>query len=198
MKSAQNTNINLLDKDNFSVSAVGKFLIWSLSVGRYIVVFTELIVILSFLSRFTLDKTLTDLNSDVERKKNIILSYGDIENEVRDLQSRLELIKLQTERKNAPAYFDIVSQYLPGDTKISQLIVNADSIKISAKTTAQIRISQFVAGLKQSKEFTDISIASIESEPDTQLVVFSIDANIGAKATPKLEPKKKTAANENN
>jgi hypothetical protein len=54
-------NVNLLPQDPFFETVFGRFLKWALSIGRYIVIFTELIVILSFASRFTLDRMVTDL-----------------------------------------------------------------------------------------------------------------------------------------
>ena len=69
-----NISVNLLTQDDFSSSPIGKVFLWALSVGRYIVVITELIVILSFLSRFKLDRDLTDVNEAIEKQKAIILS----------------------------------------------------------------------------------------------------------------------------
>jgi hypothetical protein len=60
--------INLLPKEEFEKKPLGKFLVWALSIGRYIVIFTELIVILAFLSRFKLDRDLADLNQSVREK----------------------------------------------------------------------------------------------------------------------------------
>jgi len=53
--------VNLLPKDNFEFSLVGKFLRWALTAGRVMVVLTEFVVILAFGSRFWLDKEMNDL-----------------------------------------------------------------------------------------------------------------------------------------
>ena len=45
---AQEKQINLLPKDKWEVGVIGKLLKWALNIGRYIVVFTELIVISAF------------------------------------------------------------------------------------------------------------------------------------------------------
>ena len=54
-------DINLLPREEFEQKTVGRFLIWALTVGRWIVIVTELIVITAFLSRFKLDRDLANL-----------------------------------------------------------------------------------------------------------------------------------------
>ena len=67
--SARSVEFNLFPKEPWERGAVGQLLTWVLSVGRYVVVFTELIVISAFLYRFGLDRNLTDLRASV---KNIL------------------------------------------------------------------------------------------------------------------------------
>jgi hypothetical protein len=64
--------INLLPREEFEKKPIGKFLTWALSIGRYIIIFTELIVILAFLSRFKLDRDLSDLNQSIREKQAVI------------------------------------------------------------------------------------------------------------------------------
>ena len=68
--------INLVPKDPFFATIPGRVLKWALSAGRYIVIFTELVVIISFATRFTLDRQVTDLNDTITSKEAIINSYG--------------------------------------------------------------------------------------------------------------------------
>jgi hypothetical protein len=60
--------VNLLPKDPFLSTSLGKLLQWSLTVGRYLVIFTELIVVSSFAARFSLDRQVTDLNASILQK----------------------------------------------------------------------------------------------------------------------------------
>src|SRR5690554_2981690 len=92
-KKPASITINLLPKDPFFETVVGKTLKWALSAGRYIVIFTELIVILSFLARFTLDRQLTDVNSDIANNETIVASYGELEENFRRAQERTTQIK---------------------------------------------------------------------------------------------------------
>jgi hypothetical protein len=47
--------INFLPEDELEKSPIGRFLKWALKAGRYIIVLTELIVVVVFISRFRLD-----------------------------------------------------------------------------------------------------------------------------------------------
>ncbi|HCS79450.1 TPA: hypothetical protein DIV55_06990, partial [Patescibacteria group bacterium] len=64
--------INLLTRKDFDASLVGRILRWSLIYGRYIIVSTEIIVLLAFIYRFSLDRQITDLNEEIEQKSAIV------------------------------------------------------------------------------------------------------------------------------
>ena len=101
IKRQKDLTVNLLPQDAFSKSSVGRVLNWSLSTGRYIVVFTEMIVILTFLSRFTLDRQLTDLNESILRKQAIVDSFGELESNIREIQAKTEFIRQLDSRVQA-------------------------------------------------------------------------------------------------
>src|SRR3990167_9181041 len=84
--------INLLVLEGFEHSPVGKVLHWLLSAGRTIVIFTELIVIISFLSRFWLDRTLTDLSEQNNNKRAQIEASRQFEENFKSVQQRLSLV----------------------------------------------------------------------------------------------------------
>ena len=58
-------SINLLPQDPFYETPIGRVMAWASTVGRYLVIFTEVVVIFSFASRFKLDRDLTDLNATI-------------------------------------------------------------------------------------------------------------------------------------
>ena len=58
-------NINLLPKEEFDASVVGRLLRWAMGTFRIIVIITEMIVMAAFLSRFWLDAQNSDLNDEI-------------------------------------------------------------------------------------------------------------------------------------
>jgi len=180
MPAKEYTSVNLLSKDPFSESFVGKVLMWSLSIGRYIVVFTELVVILSFLSRFTLDRQMTDLNSKINQQLLIVESYGDLEVNFRSLQDKLTFVRSQTEKTNIEDVLDKIVSRLPPDVKLVKLSIQNETVSISATTLSSGGMSRFINGLRSDKEFTDIKLSSVTTDSLNEDSV-SFDVSISLK-----------------
>lgn len=88
-----NPQLNLLPSDRFEYSKLGRFLKWALSAGRYLVVFTELIVIVAFISRFWFDRQLTDLREQRIQKSALVDSFKNIQNKFLATQAMFNLIQ---------------------------------------------------------------------------------------------------------
>lgn len=84
--------INLLPQDRFEYSRLGRFLSWALSTGRYLVIASELVVIVAFLARFWLDRTLIDLRELRLQKEAIVDSYSGIYSDFLAVQARLNAV----------------------------------------------------------------------------------------------------------
>lgn len=175
---ARNQTINLLTQDEFSNSGLGKVLLWALSIGRYIVVFTELIVILSFLSRFKLDRDLTDLNEEIGRQKAIILSYGDLEDQFRQTQAQLSLVRAARDQNYPDNLLEIIKTSLPPDIKIQNLTLNPTSLSFSATALSPQSFSAFIKRLHQEPTLTDINLSSLTSKEGNAVIEFTVAANI--------------------
>lgn len=171
-------NINLLDQDTFSQSAIGKVLLWALSVGRYIVVFTELIVIISFLSRFKLDRDLTDLNEEIEKQKTIVKSYGDLESKFLHTQEQISYIKSNSSTHSPKTILDLLGRTLPLDVKIDKLGLGNTSFRLSALALSPEGFIQFVKALHQQPEIKNLSLGNIKSETQGITIEFELLANL--------------------
>lgn len=180
-------SLNLLSQDAFSESIIGKILMWALSIGRYIVVFTELIVILSFLSRFKLDRDLTDLNAQINQQVLIIDSYGDLEKRFRDLQLKLTFMRNRVSGVDVEQAMDSVIRSLPADVKLKNITTSRDKITLSATALTSQGFYQFVSNLKANKTFADLKIANISQDEEIATgIVFDLAIDLrqaGAKGT---------------
>lgn len=171
-------NINLLPEDDFEKTSFGRFIKWALSVGRYIVVFTELIVILAFLSRFKLDRDLTDIHESIEQKKAIIASAQELEREIRGLQDNLMKINEVTKKQNPySSFITSFARIVPDEVTIENLTLEKDRLSLSCTSLTPEGIGLFIYQLKQSPKFSNISIEDITrkiSEP----VKFNLTAHL--------------------
>ncbi len=155
--------VNLVPQDPFFETALGRFLKWALSTGRYIVIFTELIVILSFASRFTLDRMVTDLNSDIHQKESVIASYGDLEKNFRFVQKQIEDYQQFKQESNLVDIFPVLNDNVPDNVVFETLLIRPDSINFTGSALSQDALNVLVNNLQLSPYFSQISVNKIES-----------------------------------
>lgn len=193
-KKPAHININLIPKDPFFHTPVGRALQWALSAGRYIIIFTELIVIISFAARFTLDRQITDLNSEIVANAAAIDNYGDLENNFRLAQSKIENIQQIEQDENIVDVFQKLSEVTPQDVTLSQLTITPSSVSITGKTLSQTSFNLLVNNLQLSPQFKNVTVGKVESEQEgSPGLLFNINADTklkDAKATTKKTEEK--------
>src|SRR5258708_3354540 len=113
--------LNFVPSDPFYESPIGKASVWALRVGRYIIIFTEIIVIMSFASRFKLDRDLSDLNSSIAQKTAVVKSYADTETQMRTIQKKSDAITKILAQNDGLAAFDTLTTNVPNDVKLLRL-----------------------------------------------------------------------------
>ncbi len=175
---AQKKEISLLPTDKFEKTRLGKFLKWALSFGRWIVISTELIVILCFLSRFKLDRDITDLGEEIRQQQAIIVSFGDLEENFRNLQKRLSTIDgLEKEQFLATNPLDELSKIVPLDVSLGELIVKGEKLEISGFSLSEAGFGTFIGELSKSG-FEKITLGKV-SRGKTGEIEFKLTAELG-------------------
>ncbi len=170
--------VNLMPQDPFFTTGLGRFLKWALSVGRYIVIFTELVVILSFATRFTLDRMVTDLNSAINQKQRVIQSYGELETNFRFIQRQIEDYGQFKQEANLVDIFPILNENVPYDVVFETLLVRPDSISFTGSALSQDALNVLINNLQLSPYFTQISVNKIESRGE-KTTGFNFDMKAG-------------------
>lgn len=155
--------INLIPKDPFYDTLIGKIMVWAIQVGRYIIVFTEIIVIMSFASRFKLDRDLTDLTASVTQKKAIVESFGDVETRTRLIQKKLEMTKTLLDSSKAVVYLDKLSAKIPAGVSLSQLTYDTTQLSVAGRAANSGSLAQFIVALQQEPSFLSLSVDKIAS-----------------------------------
>jgi Tfp pilus assembly protein PilN len=162
-KHSAKININLVPKDPFFETALGKILRWSLSVGRYIVIFTELMVILSFVARFSLDRQLTNLNDSVHQKQITIESYGDLEEKVRLIQAKSDQYQQIEQLVNITDVFPALTKITPASIQLDELIIKPTQVSMSGKSLSQESLNMLINNFQISANFFNIAVDKIEA-----------------------------------
>jgi len=158
--------INLAPKDPFYETGLGKVLKWALSVGRYIVIFTELIVILSFVSRFSLDRRITDLNDTIFQKQTIIESYGDLETNVRTIQKKIEAYNQIEQQADIVNVFPELTRITPSGIRLEQLVVDNQQVTLTGTTGSQQSLNTLINNIQLVPTFSEVTVSNITTSDD--------------------------------
>lgn len=189
-------NINLVPKDPFFHTPLGRALQWALSAGRYIIIFTELIVIISFAARFTLDRQITDLNTEIVANESAIRNYGEIESDFRLAQAKIENVKQIEQDVNIVDVFQKLSEVTPQDVTLSQLVISPSTITVTGKTLSQTSFNLLVNNLQLSSQFRNVSISKVESQDDgSPGLLFTITADTKIKDAKAVNSSKEDKVN---
>ncbi|MEK7450557.1 MAG: PilN domain-containing protein [Patescibacteria group bacterium] len=174
------TSINLLRNEQISV--LDKVINWALTVGRLLVILTELIALSSFLYRFSLDRQLIDLHSKIKQEQAIVAILKNNEDKYRNLQDRLSLASSFSNSENAtPKIFQDVIRFAPSDMTFNSLTLNKNGINIDASIQTTSSLSSFVNSLTNYPLIKTVAISNIENKPLSSSIAVSITASLKQK-----------------
>lgn len=173
-------DINLLPGESLvKKGQTGKFLSWVLTYGRYIIIGTELVVLLAFFSRFKIDRDLTDLHDAISQKEAVVIASQDFEKQIRSLQTKLNLIKDLLSFRSAPKnLLDNLSELTPTDVFLSDLVFEQKRLTLSATALNNESLNTFLNNLSFSDSFEEVSLDAIGKNQNGAGVEFRISAKI--------------------
>ena len=171
---ARKKEINLLPKEPWETGILGQLIPWTLSVGRYVVVFVELIVISAFLYRFGLDRQLTDLNEKIKQKQAIVSSYGDLEAKFKQVQGQLQKIKTTDEGSvKIDEILDHIGQITPIDAAYDSIIINQKEVILQGRVLSEAGLATLLTKAQTSQVFGDVRLENVSSGTEKeQAIIF--------------------------
>lgn len=163
---ADAVSINLLGDSEMEHTPVGRIVNWAVTYGRYIMIGTEIVVLLAFISRFSLDRKLTDLKEEVTQKQDIIEANIPFEGDVKKLQNTLAKIKtLKGQPVDPSALLASFQTILPPGTYLKTLNLNRDKLTATAVSGTTGSFAQFITNIQNARILTNIEISSITRDP---------------------------------
>jgi len=131
---------------------------WAVTTGRYIVILTELVVIIAFFSRFKLDSDLSNLNEEITGKKQVLDAQINIENKFLSVQSRLNKadIYLGQQMKFGEMMGSLV-QKIPAQVKLTSMDVKDGKVLLAAEAPNETAMGEM---LKRMGKVTLTSVAA--------------------------------------
>lgn len=179
--SARFSRINLLPKDSYEYSLVGKTLKWLMTIGRALVVLTEFVVILAFGSRFYYDKKLNDLTETIDQKQAVVESYKEVETKIRDVLVRQKAVSLFL--KQNIGLEKVVSQLkkvTPRDVNFLQINLTEISINVVGTVGSEAGFNGILRGIGTLPGVKEIVVGSVDFDQRLGLINFKIRATISS------------------
>jgi Tfp pilus assembly protein PilN len=165
MPAAPKISINLLGLEQQEHSPMGRLIEWTTTYGRYIMVTTEMIVLVAFLSRFSLDRQLTDLKDEIQQKQEIIAANQTLETDFRQTQDSLNKIKVILEKQNIPtSTINALQRLLPTGTYFQSLSIADNKISSRVISLTVQSFSQFLTNLNTTKQLSNIEIGTVDKQ----------------------------------
>jgi len=170
--------INLLPKDSFEESNLGRFLRWALISGRAVVVITELVVILAFGSRFWFDKTLNDLMEIIDQKQTLVQSYRAVEDQMRQVLAREFPITAALEKNlEIESVLTQLIRATPTDVNFNKMNLSTTNLSLSGQSNSEEGLAALLANLNKIEKIKRLSMGETKFSQRDGKIEFDLNAS---------------------
>jgi len=172
-------SINLVPKKSFEDENFRKKAsIWITTVGRIVVILTELTVVVVFALRFGLDAKLKDLKEEAETSKVRVQQESKFVTDFTSTQKRLLYIKQVKAQTIKPwEFISKVTATVPSGVTLEKIeYFETSPIVVRASATNILDFGKFIENLMVEKSITEISLkeASFYKEKGSYFFVLEI------------------------
>ncbi len=155
--------INLASQES-SQGFYDNFLSWALGIGKLVVIITELIALIAFIYRFSLDNQIANLNTQIQSEQLITESYAQNEKIFRNLQSRLSYASTYNKQENSTikSLFDIEA-LLPSNIKLNSVAFTSSTVTVAAVAYSTDSLKSLTSAFQSSPDFSNIKLDQIDN-----------------------------------
>lgn len=158
MIQSDNPDINLVPQKKFEEQpTTKKFYLWMVGIGRLIVISTELIAVLVWLSRFRLDYEITTLQENIEEKSATVARSDRFESNLVKYQKKTEEINnILADKINLSAGINKIRELTPTGIRLLKVSMEKQQVELQAICSSGITFAQFIAGLSLDNNIQEI------------------------------------------
>ena len=156
-------SINLAKNRGESLS--DRIIAFALTIGRVLIIVTEVVALGAFLYRFGLDRQLVDLHDRIQQEEAIVNLLKDSETSYRNLQDRLTLEGNIAENSSysIKLYQDVFAM-VPSDMSLVTVSLSDTNIHIEGTIPSLVSLSGFVKKLQADSRVDSVSLDKIENK----------------------------------
>ena len=174
-------SINLIKS---RVNILDELLKWALTVGRLLVIITELIAFSTFIYRFSLDRKLIDLHTKIKQEQAIVGNVKDREALYRNLQERISVISTITEKGNKSVkILNDVTKLTPTEITFNSFVIENNQISIDSSVQSISSLSKFIALLRDYPQASSVTINKIDNQSLTSAINVLITVKLKGNTT---------------
>ncbi|MEX0622136.1 MAG: PilN domain-containing protein [Candidatus Woykebacteria bacterium] len=173
-------NINLMPGGEKPAGTVGTAVHWALTVGRFLVILTEIIAISIFVLSIKLSTDKQGLKEDIQVLTAQVDTEAEFENEFRFVQNRINEIKgLRAAHFLNNAVIAELLKLLPRGMKLDSLEISKNQVTFSGSFRSPRELQTLISSFSQSQKIVGLNISNLEHPTEKQSdFTFSADALI--------------------
>jgi hypothetical protein len=177
--------INLLSVASKPLTYWEKFYYWALTIGRYIVIVTEIIVLLAFFYKFKVDYDLSSVQNSLKNDVAVLKENAPQEKAIQTYQkqARAQNTILAGQQKIG-ALFSHSLGLVPSQITITAVFLSNDqTIEIDGSipgiTSSQLNTIQSLANtFKSDSNYTNVNLYNVQTDSGSNATNFKLSASI--------------------
>lgn len=153
-----------------------RFIYFALNYLRYILVITQIVVIVVFFIKFKVDQDIIDLKEAVGQKQEIIFVSRPLTEEAKRISQKLnEIHTLLSGQEVLATAFDYLLSIFPSDLFLDTLSIEGTTIKLIGRSTNPNTIKAFLTRLQKEGHFKTVNLSSIRKVEGELHFTFELD-----------------------
>lgn len=178
-------NIDLLPKSTPS-GTTGEAVHWALTVGRYLVIFTEIVALGAFLVAIWFSKEKNDLKTSIKQKQAeiTVLQSCDpkdknkfCEDRFRKIQTQInQVVSLESSQIENNKVLSELLTILPVGIKLESLAIEKNQLTFSGTLPSETELQTLIKSINNSTKITGLDVTSLTRE--NNLLKFTASASI--------------------
>ncbi len=166
--------INLLSKQEMSL--LDRTLYFFLNYLRYILVFTQIVVIGVLFYRFRIDQNIIDLKDALDQKKEIMQAVKPLLDEAEKVNNQsIAIRKVTAEQDIQLSALNYILSVFPETVTLTRLNVDNATFSLKGTSSDPRQLQLFYARLQTDKRFKTISLSNIKRAQDGYLFDLVLD-----------------------
>lgn len=168
-------SINLVQSTN--KNPFDNFIEWALTIGRFLVILTETIALITFVSRFSLDRQLVNLHDEIKRDQQYIQAFASSEIDFRNLQDRLGAIKtVDGASQNTFQITKDIVGILKDVPTINLLTISDSTFRIDCSVKSITAVTALISAVKNYPKVASVSVDKIENKSSIGVINVTVTA----------------------